>query len=152
MAYGATICTVHVEMNRRHLARILEQLRPRLSLCDGDLIHEVARVSDNAAGGAPSLMESALRRDGSADPSPPPCGEGIEIGVKRSDAVVAQAGDTPPLPSLARGEGLRMAPAPVARVPLTPCLPLGRWDAPDAGTWFAAVAGCDPSGAHIPQT
>ena len=34
MAYGATICTVHVEMNRPHLPRILAQLRPRLVLHD----------------------------------------------------------------------------------------------------------------------
>src|SRR5258708_124726 len=37
MAYGATICTVHVEMNRRHLDRILAQLKPRLALYDDDL-------------------------------------------------------------------------------------------------------------------
>src|ERR1700693_2831254 len=33
-ADGATICTVHVEMNRRHLGRIVRQLRPRLMLHD----------------------------------------------------------------------------------------------------------------------
>src|SRR5262249_56337162 len=38
MAYGATICTVHVEMNRRHLGGILAQLKPRLALCDDDLV------------------------------------------------------------------------------------------------------------------
>jgi acyl-CoA synthetase (AMP-forming)/AMP-acid ligase II len=37
MAHGATICTVHVEMNRRHLDRILAQLKPRLALYDDDL-------------------------------------------------------------------------------------------------------------------
>jgi acyl-CoA synthetase (AMP-forming)/AMP-acid ligase II len=40
MAYGATICTVHVEMNRRHLGRIMAQLKPRLAIHDdehGDL-------------------------------------------------------------------------------------------------------------------
>jgi len=30
MAYGATICTINVEMNRRHLAQILSTLNPRL--------------------------------------------------------------------------------------------------------------------------
>jgi acyl-coenzyme A synthetase/AMP-(fatty) acid ligase len=30
MAYGATICTVHVEMNRHHLERILPAINPRL--------------------------------------------------------------------------------------------------------------------------
>jgi long-chain acyl-CoA synthetase len=34
MAYGATVCTVHVEMNRPHLAGILGQLRPRLVIHD----------------------------------------------------------------------------------------------------------------------
>ena len=34
MAYGAAICTVHVEMNRPHLPRILAQLRPRLVIHD----------------------------------------------------------------------------------------------------------------------
>ena len=79
MAYGATIGTVHVEMNRRHLGRILAQLKPRLALCDDDLMPD-------------------------------------EISAR------------------------------------TPSVRLGRWDAPAAGTWFAAVAGCDPSGAHIPHT
>jgi len=79
MAYGATICTVHVEMNRRHLGRILAQLRPRLALYGDDL------EPDEAADG-------------------------------------------------------------------TPGLPLGRWDAPAAGTLFALVQQCDPGGAYIPQT
>ena len=34
MAYGATICTVHMEMNRPHLPRILAQLRPRVVIHD----------------------------------------------------------------------------------------------------------------------
>ena len=34
MAYGATVCTVHVEMNRPHLARILAQLGARLVIHD----------------------------------------------------------------------------------------------------------------------
>jgi acyl-coenzyme A synthetase/AMP-(fatty) acid ligase len=34
MAYGAAICTVHVEMNRRHLDRIMAQLRARLVIHD----------------------------------------------------------------------------------------------------------------------
>src|SRR5258707_1102196 len=79
MAYGATICTVHVEMNRRHLGGILAQLKPRLALSDDDL------VPDSMPGG-------------------------------------------------------------------TLYLRLGRWDAPAAGTWFAAVAACDPGGTHIAQT
>jgi acyl-coenzyme A synthetase/AMP-(fatty) acid ligase len=79
MAYGATICTVHVEMNRRHLGRIMAQLKPRLAIHDEDVMLE-----------------------------------DIPAGV--------------------------------------PCLPLGRWDAPAAGTLFAAVEGCDAGGAHLSRT
>src|SRR5271168_2550809 len=35
MAYGAAVCTVHVEMNRPQLVRILAQLAPRLVIHDG---------------------------------------------------------------------------------------------------------------------
>jgi acyl-CoA synthetase (AMP-forming)/AMP-acid ligase II len=48
MAYGATVCTVHVEMNRPHLPRILAQLRPRLVIHDegiGDLPSDAARFA-----------------------------------------------------------------------------------------------------------
>jgi len=79
MAYGATICTVHVEMNRRHLGRIAAQLGPRLTIHDDDV--------------AP-------------------------------DDIAAAA----------------------------PCLRLGRWDAPAAGTWCAAVQGCEAGGAHVAHT
>jgi acyl-CoA synthetase (AMP-forming)/AMP-acid ligase II len=79
MAAGATICTVHVEMNRGHLGRIAAQLRPRLAIHDD----EVAR-------------------------------DDLPAGVPR--------------------------------------LPLGRFDAPAAGTLFDAVARCEPRGAYIPQT
>jgi acyl-coenzyme A synthetase/AMP-(fatty) acid ligase len=34
MAYGATVCTIHVEMNRGHLAQILPVLNPRLAVYD----------------------------------------------------------------------------------------------------------------------
>src|SRR5262245_56982073 len=37
MAYGATICTIHVEMNRAHLERILPAISPRLVLFGEDL-------------------------------------------------------------------------------------------------------------------
>src|SRR5213595_2017646 len=33
IAYGATICTVHVEMNRNQLDSILPMLKPRMVLC-----------------------------------------------------------------------------------------------------------------------
>ena len=37
MAYGATICTIHVEMNRGHLAQILPMLHPQLAVFDAEL-------------------------------------------------------------------------------------------------------------------
>ena len=37
LAYGATICTVHVEMNRNQLDNILPALQPRLVLCEAGL-------------------------------------------------------------------------------------------------------------------
>jgi long-chain acyl-CoA synthetase len=49
MAYGATICTVHVEMNRRHLGRIMAQLEPRLAIHDDDL------ALDDVVAGTPRL-------------------------------------------------------------------------------------------------
>jgi len=79
LAYGATICTVHMDMNRRHLDGIMARVKPRLAIHDED-----AR-----------------------------------------DAVAEAAG--------------------------TPLLALGRWDAPAAGTLFAAVAGQAPGDA-VPAT
>ena len=37
MAYGATICTVHVEMNRNQLDNIFARLAPKLVLCQDGL-------------------------------------------------------------------------------------------------------------------
>jgi acyl-CoA synthetase (AMP-forming)/AMP-acid ligase II len=79
MAYGAAVCTVHVEMNRRHLARIMAQLRARL------VVHDDGVASD----------------------------------------------DLPPA---------------------APCLAIGRWDAPGAGTFFAAVKGCADGDAFLAAT
>src|SRR4051794_30048791 len=47
LAYGATICTVHVEMNRNQLDNIFERLKPSLVLCQdgiepGDLLATVS--------------------------------------------------------------------------------------------------------------
>jgi long-chain acyl-CoA synthetase len=154
MAYGATICTVHVEMNRRHLGDILAQLKPRLVIHDDGLIH-----------GA----------DLAADSSPPSRGDRLGVGVEPQGASVPQAPDPPPQPSPSRnrlhagfghstegsksatadfdpGEGVHMAWSQLNPASIAPCLQVGRWDAPAAGTWFAAVAACDPVGAHIPQT
>src|SRR6266478_5996601 len=54
MAYGATICTVHVEMNRAHLGRIMAQLKPRLAIHDSDFA-DFAQA-DIAAGTAPQRL------------------------------------------------------------------------------------------------
>src|SRR3954470_23893534 len=77
MSYGATICTVHVEMNRNQLDDIFARLRPKLVLYQKDL-----------------QLDDLL-----------------------------------------------------AAVP-APRLPLGHWDAPAAGTFYAEVAGAQPSDAH----
>jgi acyl-coenzyme A synthetase/AMP-(fatty) acid ligase len=45
MAYGATICTVHVEMNRRHLGTILPSLDPRLVVFEEGLDDLASSVS-----------------------------------------------------------------------------------------------------------
>jgi acyl-coenzyme A synthetase/AMP-(fatty) acid ligase len=79
MAYGAAVCTVHVEMNRPHLARIVAQLEPRLVIHDG--------------------------------------------GVDRDE----------------------MPPA-------VPCFPIGRCDASEAGTFFAAVEACVGDGEFLAAT
>ena len=140
MAYGATICTVNVEMNRRHLGRIMAQLKPRLTLVDDDSVGNANLASDDISARAPCVGPSA-RRDSAADSSPPPCGEGKGrpswVGVGGGSKALPH--DLPPRPSSTR-EGV------------TPCFHLGHWDAPAAGTWFAAVRGCDPSGDHVPQT
>jgi acyl-coenzyme A synthetase/AMP-(fatty) acid ligase len=77
MSYGATICTVHIEMNRNQLGNILERLAPKLVLFQDDLD-----------------LDELL--------------------------------------------------APVA----VPKLPLGRCDPPAAGTFFHAIAQCEPSDAR----
>jgi acyl-coenzyme A synthetase/AMP-(fatty) acid ligase len=46
MAYGATICTIHVEMNHPHLAQILPALHPRLVVYEAGLgLEEVLEKS-----------------------------------------------------------------------------------------------------------
>ncbi len=45
MAYGATICTVHAEMNRRHLGGILAQLNPRLAIVGDDIASDASAAT-----------------------------------------------------------------------------------------------------------
>jgi acyl-CoA synthetase (AMP-forming)/AMP-acid ligase II len=168
MAYGATIATVHVEMNRRHLGRILAQLRPKLALCDDDLIDDADLAADSSpppfeAGqshvGA-ALTSPRLRGEVGPLPTPPPIrgrvgrgpGEGASPQVLSRASELAE---TPPhpIPLPASGEREYQAARPrLDLASLASCVRLGRWDAPAAGTWFAAVAGCDPGGAHIRHT
>jgi acyl-CoA synthetase (AMP-forming)/AMP-acid ligase II len=54
LAYGATICTVHVEANRRHLERIMAQLKPRLAIHD-DEFTDLAQSAVASGGRLPCL-------------------------------------------------------------------------------------------------
>lgn len=49
MAYGATICTIHVEMNRNHLDNILPALNPHLVVFEEDLGLECATGAASAS-------------------------------------------------------------------------------------------------------
>src|SRR5215471_21242876 len=99
MAYGATICTVNVEMNRSQLDRIMAQLRPRLAIYDDDLIQEADLGVDRIPSKTQWLGGAGLRCCGAADSSPSPCGE---------ETSVAQP--------------------PVNPASLISCFRLGRWD------------------------
>src|SRR5450631_1454904 len=58
MAYGATICTVHVEMNRNQLANIFARLKPRL------IVHQDGlRLDDLLAGVAVPRLRLGRRND-----------------------------------------------------------------------------------------
>jgi acyl-coenzyme A synthetase/AMP-(fatty) acid ligase len=84
MAYGATVCTVHVDMNRRHLDDIVPALRPKLVLFEpgNDLDGLLASVA------APCLELDAF--DAAR-------GEGFFAAVNRgvaSDAIAPGADET----------------------------------------------------------
>jgi acyl-CoA synthetase (AMP-forming)/AMP-acid ligase II len=91
LAHGATICTVNVEMNRRHLDGIVTRLQPRLAIhdeegraaiaegCDGSLPGlALGRVDAPAAGTLFGLLEAQEARTGAA-----------LAGNPRDDAVIA---------------------------------------------------------------
>ncbi len=61
MAYGATICTVHVEMNVAHVEDILRALRPRLVLFEEET---VSRETLKAVPGEPVSLGSWQSRTG----------------------------------------------------------------------------------------
>ena len=62
LAYGATICTVHVEMNRNQLDNILPALRPRMVLCEEGL-----GLDDIVEAAAAPCMPLGLRDDRRGD-------------------------------------------------------------------------------------
>ena len=69
MAYGATICTVHVEMNRNQLDNIFARLAPKLVLCqDGLQLDDLHRHGVGAAPAARPLGRARGRRRFSARP------------------------------------------------------------------------------------
>ena len=57
-----------------------------------------------------------------ASSSPPPCGEGLGVGVERGGTTVPQPPDPPPQPSPTRGEGVAAVRPPLNLAPLTPTL------------------------------
>jgi acyl-coenzyme A synthetase/AMP-(fatty) acid ligase len=78
MAYGATICTIHVEMNRRYLTQIVPMLDPRLAVFDTELeLDEIlsgtsvpslplGSFNDSGSGGFFELVAGSKPSDASA--------------------------------------------------------------------------------------
>ena len=83
MAYGATICTINVEMNRGHLAQILSKLNPRLAVFDADL--DLGDVMAKTA--APCLPLGSF--DDDAD-------DGFYSAVSKYEATDRNLGETRP--------------------------------------------------------
>jgi acyl-CoA synthetase (AMP-forming)/AMP-acid ligase II len=92
MAAGATICTVHVEMNRNQLGNIFERLKPRLILYQPNLglddllaAAPAQRLPIGRFGAAPSdTLFGELARS-----NPPPlAGEGWEGASPDDDAII----------------------------------------------------------------
>jgi long-chain acyl-CoA synthetase len=79
LAYGATICTVHVEMNRNQLDNILPALRPRLVLCEEGL-----GLDDIVAAASAPCLPLGIWNDRR--------GDGFFAAVNRSEPSDASAG------------------------------------------------------------
>jgi acyl-CoA synthetase (AMP-forming)/AMP-acid ligase II len=72
MAFGATICTVHVEMNRGHLGQILTTLNPRLVVFDAGLgLGEIAAKTSVPRLPLGSIWRAPGRRTMPVSCSPP---------------------------------------------------------------------------------
>src|SRR5215211_8881225 len=64
VAYGATICTIHVEMNRHHLDNILPALNPRLIVFEPGLGLDDVLSSASAASFPLGAWNDHCDRDG----------------------------------------------------------------------------------------
>jgi acyl-CoA synthetase (AMP-forming)/AMP-acid ligase II len=97
MAAGATICTVHVEMNRNQLGNIFERLKPRLILYQAGLgLDDLLAVAPaprlpigrwRAAEGDTLFGETARHAPPSSSP-PPLAGQGWEGARPDDDAII----------------------------------------------------------------
>src|SRR5215475_60527 len=61
---------------------------------------EKGAVGEGGVGGASTGV--SLRRNSAANSSPPPCGEGLGVGVERGGTALPQPPDPPPQPSPSR--------------------------------------------------
>jgi long-chain acyl-CoA synthetase len=94
MAAGATVCTIHVEMNRNQLGNIFERLKPKLIVYqDGlglDDLLGAATVSRLPIGrwGEPASETLLAEISRCAPIEPPPAGEAAEAARPDDDAVI----------------------------------------------------------------
>jgi long-chain acyl-CoA synthetase len=136
MAYGATICTVHVEMNRRHLGRIVRQLRPRLILYDESVTPDELMSQ--------ALWDQALSDQALSDQALPD--QALPDQLLRARASSDEATSLPAVAHRAVWHDLTVTP---------PRLALGRFDRPEPGTLFAALDSdprAGPGDAGLPAT
>jgi len=92
---------------------------------DGD-VNDLARLIASKPPVADlALMGAKVRPNSAANSSPPPCGEGVGVGVVRDGTALPQPPDPPPQPSPRRGEGVVAAPPkfnpPPVNLPLLYC-------------------------------
>jgi len=89
LAAGATICTVHVEMNRSYFDEILPALAPKLVVCEEGLGLETLAPRVNAPWRPLGRFDAKAHTDFFADvEAARPQGGAIEEGTGTSDAVV----------------------------------------------------------------
>jgi long-chain acyl-CoA synthetase len=109
---GAVVAPLNIELNAALIADLASVIDPALSLVheelDGDallagrpFIRFGAYREQGALASPGSLKKGAARRDC----SPPPCGEGLGVGVAIGGYISRHNNDPPPQPSPTRGEG-----------------------------------------------